>query len=47
MIDHDHGGWYRVLAPEGRKYSEEKSIAGGKCDYHTMGACYEVIRRGL
>jgi len=27
---------------DNRKYSDEKSPAG-KVDYHTMGACYEVL----
>ena len=43
MIDHCHGGWYRILTRDNRAYSDEKSPAG-KTDYHTMGACYEVIR---
>ena len=42
MIDHEHGAWYRVLSPDNRKLSAEKSPAG-KVDYHTMGACYEVL----
>jgi len=42
MIDHQHGGWYRILTVDNRKYSDEKSPAG-KTDYHTMGACYEVL----
>lgn len=42
MIDHEHGAWYRILSPDNRRYSDEKSPAG-KVDYHTMGACYDVI----
>jgi len=30
------------LTRDNRKYSDEKSPAG-KTDYHTMGACYEVL----
>ena len=43
FIDHRHGAWYRILSRDNRKYSDEKSPAG-KVDYHTMGACYEVLR---
>jgi len=42
FVDHEHGAWYRILDHENRKYSEEKSPAG-KTDYHTMGACHEVL----
>src|SRR5205814_5827055 len=42
FVDHRHGAWYRILDPENRKLSDEKSPAG-KTDYHTMGACYEVL----
>ncbi|MDB5962961.1 MAG: N-acylglucosamine 2-epimerase [Massilia sp.] len=42
LVDHEHGAWYRVLARDNAKLSDEKSPAG-KTDYHTMGACYEVI----
>jgi mannose/cellobiose epimerase-like protein (N-acyl-D-glucosamine 2-epimerase family) len=42
FVDHRHGAWYRILAPDNRKISDEKSPAG-KTDYHTMGACYEVL----
>lgn len=42
MVDHEHGAWYRILAPDNRKLTAEKSPAG-KVDYHTMGACYEVL----
>lgn len=43
MIDHKHGAWYRILTADNQSYSTEKSPAG-KTDYHTMGACYEVLR---
>jgi mannose/cellobiose epimerase-like protein (N-acyl-D-glucosamine 2-epimerase family) len=42
FVDHRFGAWYRILARDNRKYSDEKSPAG-KTDYHTMGACYEVL----
>jgi len=44
MIDHKYGAWYRVLTADNQKYSDEKSTAGGKCDYHTIGACWDVLR---
>jgi len=43
MIDHRYGAWYRIRTPDNRAYSDEKSPAG-KTDYHTMGACYDVLR---
>jgi len=42
LVDHRCGAWYRILTRDNRKYSDEKSPAG-KTDYHTMGACYEVL----
>jgi mannose/cellobiose epimerase-like protein (N-acyl-D-glucosamine 2-epimerase family) len=42
FVDHEHGAWYRVLSAANGKLSAEKSPAG-KVDYHTMGACYEVL----
>jgi mannose/cellobiose epimerase-like protein (N-acyl-D-glucosamine 2-epimerase family) len=42
FVDHEHGAWYRILDRTNRKYGDEKSPAG-KTDYHTMGACYEVL----
>jgi mannose/cellobiose epimerase-like protein (N-acyl-D-glucosamine 2-epimerase family) len=42
FVDHQHGAWYRVLSQDNKKLSNEKSPAG-KVDYHTMGACYEVL----
>lgn len=43
FVDHTHGAWYRILGPDNRTLSHEKSPAG-KTDYHTMGACHEVLR---
>jgi len=43
MVDHRYGAWFRVLKRNNEKYSNEKSSAGAKCDYHTLGACFEVI----
>jgi len=42
FVDHRYGAWFRILDADNRKYSDEKSPAG-KVDYHTMGACYEVL----
>ncbi len=42
LVDQQQGAWYRILTRDNRKYSDEKSPAG-KTDYHTMGACYEVL----
>ncbi|MFM9927903.1 AGE family epimerase/isomerase [Variovorax sp. H27-G14] len=43
FVDHRHGAWYRILTPQNQKISDEKSPAG-KTDYHTMGACHDVLR---
>ncbi|HPQ96667.1 MAG TPA: AGE family epimerase/isomerase [Thiolinea sp.] len=45
MVDHEQGAWFRILTRDNRKYDDLKSPAG-KTDYHTMGACYEVLRAG-
>lgn len=42
FVDHRHGAWYRILGPDNRKLTDEKSPAG-KTDYHTMGACQDVL----
>lgn len=42
FVDHRYGAWYRILDRRNRKYSDEKSPAG-KTDYHTMGACHDVL----
>ena len=43
FVDHRHGAWFRILRRDNAKISDEKSPAG-KTDYHTMGACYEVLK---
>ena len=42
FVDHEHGAWYRILSPENHKLSGEKSPPG-KTDYHTIGACVDVL----
>jgi mannose/cellobiose epimerase-like protein (N-acyl-D-glucosamine 2-epimerase family) len=42
FVDHEYGAWFRILSRENRKLSDEKSPAG-KVDYHTMGACYDIV----
>ncbi|MCW8356522.1 AGE family epimerase/isomerase [Marinomonas pontica] len=44
MIDHRYGAWFRILTQDNQSYDDCKSPAG-KTDYHTMGACYEVIEQ--
>lgn len=45
MVDHQYGAWFRILAADGRKLENTKSPAG-KVDYHTMGACWDVMQVG-
>ena len=42
LVDHEHGAWYRILGPDNRRLDDNKSPAG-KTDYHTMGACHDVL----
>jgi mannose/cellobiose epimerase-like protein (N-acyl-D-glucosamine 2-epimerase family) len=42
FVDHKYGAWYRVLAADNSRITDEKSPAG-KVDYHDMGACYDVL----
>ena len=42
FVDHEYGAWFRILAPDNGKITNEKSPAG-KVDYHDMGACYDII----
>lgn len=42
FIDHQYGGWYRILDADNRKYSDEKSPPS-KTDYHPLAACNEIL----
>lgn len=42
FIDHTHGAWYRILRRDNSKIDALKSPPG-KTDYHTMGACHDVL----
>ena len=42
FVDHQFGGWYRILDASGNRYSDEKSPAA-KTDYHPLAACFEVL----
>ncbi len=43
FVDHVHGGWYRLLSDDGRRYDDVKSPPS-KTDYHPLGACFDVLR---
>ena len=43
LVDHEYGAWFRILSREGTWIESEKSPAG-KVDYHTMGACWDVLQ---
>lgn len=43
FVDHKYGGWYRILSHDNVPYSDIKSPPP-KTDYHSIGACYEVLR---
>ena len=45
LVDHQYGAWFRILAADGKKLEDTKSPAG-KVDYHTMGACWDVLEAG-
>ena len=41
--DSRYGPWYRILDQQNHTLSDEKSPAC-KTDYHTIGACHELLR---
>lgn len=45
LVDHQYGAWFRIVGDDGRKLESTKSPAG-KTDYHTMGACWDVMAAG-
>ena len=46
LVDHQYGAWFRIVGNDGRKLEDTKSPAG-KVDYHTMGACWDVMEVGV
>jgi len=42
MVDHTYGAWYRIRNQDGSARDNQKSPLG-KTDYHTMGACWDVL----
>lgn len=46
LVDHRYGAWFRIVGNDGRKLEDTKSPAG-KVDYHTMGACWDVMEAGV
>ncbi len=42
LIDHQHGAWFRIRNRDGSAVDDLKSPPG-KTDYHTMGACWDVL----
>ena len=42
FVDHEYGGWYRILNADNQKYDDVKSPAT-KTDYHPLAACYETL----
>ena len=42
LVDHENGAWFRIVSREGAWIEPYKSPAG-KVDYHTMGACWDVL----
>ncbi|WP_371396089.1 AGE family epimerase/isomerase [Fretibacter rubidus] len=45
MIDHTYGAWFRVRNRDGSVIDNKKSPLG-KTDYHTLGACWDVLSVG-
>ena len=46
LVDHRYGAWFRIVGNDGRKLEDTKSPAG-KVDYHTLGACWDVMAVGV
>ena len=45
LVDHTYGAWFRMVLPDGTPCEDTKSPAG-KVDYHTLGACWDVLAGG-
>ncbi len=46
MVDHTNGAWYRIRNRDGSAIDNKKSPLG-KTDYHTMGACWDVLSKSI
>ena len=46
LVDHRYGAWFRVRTRDGSAIDDRKSPLG-KTDYHTMGACWDVLSQPL
>lgn len=44
LVDHEHGGWYRILDFNNQRYDNLKSPAS-KTDYHPIATCWELYQR--
>ena len=42
LVDHSHGAWFRIRDRRGQPVDNLKSPMG-KVDYHTLGACWDVL----
>jgi mannose/cellobiose epimerase-like protein (N-acyl-D-glucosamine 2-epimerase family) len=42
MVDHEYGAWFRTKNRDGSVIDDKKSPLG-KTDYHTLGACWDVL----
>lgn len=42
FVDHEYGAWYHYLNRQNQRYDNIKCPTG-KTDYHTMGACHELL----
>jgi mannose/cellobiose epimerase-like protein (N-acyl-D-glucosamine 2-epimerase family) len=42
LIDHRNGAWFRIRSRDGSPINDLKSPPG-KTDYHTLGACWDVL----
>jgi len=45
LVDHHQGAWFRIRNRDGSAFDDLKSPPG-KTDYHTLGACWDVLATG-
>lgn len=43
FVDHKDGAWFWLLKEDNSHYSNQKSVSGAKCDFHTIGSCLKVL----